>query len=54
MAHLFTVLLVEPHGSVHEHPARAHWGHEEGRAHLPSVSANCIFLGSPGLPSTAL
>lgn len=54
MAHLFTVLLVESYGSVYEHLARAYWGDEEGRGHLPSVSANRLFPGGPGLPSPAL
>lgn len=54
LACLFTVLLVEAHASIYEHLARAHWGHEEGRAHLPSGSTNRVFSGSPGLPSTAL
>lgn len=54
LAPLLTVLLLESHGSIYEHLARAYWGDEEGRAHLPSVSANLVFLGGSGLPGTAL
>lgn len=46
--------MVESHGPIYEHLARAHCGDEEGRALVSPVSADHLFPGSPGLPGTAL
>lgn len=50
----FSVFMVESHGPIYEHLARAHWSDEKGRALISPVSADHLFPGSPGLPGTAL
>lgn len=46
--------MVESHGPVYEHLARAHHGDEEGRALVSPISADHLLPGRPGLPGTAL
>jgi hypothetical protein len=47
------MFVVELHGPIHEHLARAHCDDEEGRAPISPVSADHLFLGGPGFPVAA-